>query len=47
MFLVLTEPPYVVKEQGYAGFTILIEVFFKGVPDNDNARKVDGNKTSS
>jgi transcription initiation factor IIF auxiliary subunit len=36
----LKEPPYVVKEQGYAGFTIFLEIFFKGLPDNDPGRSV-------
>ena len=37
---VLTEPPYVVKEQGYAGFLINVDIYFKGLPDNDAGKKV-------
>ena len=31
---------YLIKEQGYAGFEIFLEVHFKGLPTNDPARKV-------
>ena len=40
--LVLREPPFVVKEEGYAGFEIGIEIYFKGVKESDQARKVSG-----
>ncbi len=29
-----------VKEQGYAGFTILVEIYFKGVNDGDTEKMV-------
>jgi len=37
---VLKEPPFLVKEQGYAGFTILVEIYFKGVNDGDTEKMV-------
>ncbi len=37
---VLTKQPFLVKEQGWAGFEILVEIYFKGLPDSDKARKV-------
>lgn len=46
-FPVLKEPPFVVREQGYAGFTIYIEIFFKGVPEGDEARKVCQQKSNT
>lgn len=37
---VLTKPPFIVKEEGWAGFEIMLEIYFKGLPENDPARKV-------
>lgn len=37
---VLTKQPFIVKEEGYATFEILVEIYFKGLPDTDKARKV-------
>ncbi len=31
-----------IKEEGYAGFLINVEVYFKGLQDHDKAKKVDG-----
>ncbi len=39
-FPVLTKEPFVVKEEGYAGFEIPVEIYFKGLHDNDQAKKV-------
>ena len=37
---VLHKPPFRVKERGYATFDINVELYFKGLPDNDKAKKV-------
>lgn len=37
---VLDKPPYRIKEQGYAGFEIYVDLYFKGLSDSDSARKV-------
>jgi len=37
---VLDRQPFVVKEEGYAGFVIKVEIYFKGLPENDKNRKV-------
>ena len=31
---------YLISEQGYAGFEIFLEIYFKGLPANDPVRKV-------
>ena len=37
---VLHRPPFRVKEEGYAGFMINIEIYFRGVPFGDSAKMV-------
>ena len=37
---VFNHPPFRVKEEGYAGFMIDIEIYFKGFPSGDNAKMV-------
>ena len=34
------EGKYLITEEGYAGFEIFLEIFFKGLPASDAARKV-------
>lgn len=36
---VLNKPPFRIKEQGYASFEIVVEMFFKGLQESDQARK--------
>ena len=43
----LKRPPFVVKEEGYAGFEIFVELFLKGLPDTDPAKKVRKRKLPS
>jgi len=35
----LKEPPFVVKEAGYAGFNIVVEFVFKGLDDKDKVKR--------
>ena len=35
---IFTEPPYVIKRSGWAGFPILVEFYFKGLSENDSAK---------
>ena len=37
---VFPQPPFRVKEEGYAGFMIDIHIYFKGFPSGDNAKMV-------
>ena len=37
---VLYRPPFRVKEEGYAGFLVNIEIYFKGLPSGDSAKMV-------
>ena len=37
---VLYRPPFRVKEEGYAGFMVNIEIYFKGLPSGDSAKMV-------
>ena len=37
---VLHRPPFRVKEEGYAGFMVFIEIYFKGLPSGDSAKMV-------
>ena len=37
---VLYKPPFRVKEEGYAGFVVNIEIYFKGLPSGDSAKMV-------
>ena len=36
---VLREPPFVIKESGYAGFEIMVDFYFKGLSEKDSARR--------
>lgn len=36
----LTKNPFRVKEKGYAGFEIFVDVYFKGLSESDSAKKV-------
>ena len=38
-FKALKEPPFVVKEAGYAGFNIVVEFVFKGLDDKDKVKR--------
>ena len=38
---VLHRPPFRVKEEGYAGFMVFIEIYFKGVPNGDSGKMVE------
>ena len=40
----LTKEPFVVKEEGYAGFEIPVEIHFRGLAENDKAKKVRGGR---
>ena len=37
---VLYRPPFRVKEEGYAGFILNVEIYFKGLPSGDSAKMV-------
>lgn len=37
---VFHRPPFRVKEEGYAGFLVNIEIYFKGLPNGDSAKMV-------
>ena len=37
---VLYRPPFRVKEEGYAGFMVNVEIYFKGLPSGDSAKSV-------
>ena len=39
IFTALKEPPFVVKEAGYAGFNIVVEFVFKGLDDKDKVKR--------
>ena len=39
LFSVIREPPFVIKESGYAGFEILVDFYFKGLSEKDTARR--------
>ena len=38
-FTALKEPPFTVKESGYAGFNIVVEFVFKGLDDKDKVKR--------
>ena len=38
-FSVMREPPFLIKESGYAGFEILVDFYFKGLSEKDGARR--------
>ena len=37
---VFHRPPFIVKDEGYAGFTVTIEIYFRGLPSGDSGKMV-------
>ena len=40
LVITATDGKFLLSEQGYAGFEIFLDIYFKGLPSNDPARKV-------